>query len=151
VQTAPDPASENPEDWATGRLLFTVVRRIERDWNAHLAGWDLNHAGLPVLLHLLAGPRTQRELAEASNVTEQTMSRIVARLERSGYVTRASDSSDRRRRRVEITPAGRAAAAEAARREPAEALLSRGLNEDQLQVLRELLLAMVRTDPRYEV
>ena len=55
--------AHDPAQWPTGRLLSTVVRRIEHDWNAHLSAWDLNHACFPVLLHLLAGPRSQRELA----------------------------------------------------------------------------------------
>ncbi|PFG43523.1 DNA-binding MarR family transcriptional regulator [Isoptericola jiangsuensis] len=141
---APAPTSEDPAHWPTGRLLFTVARRIEREWNAHLAGWDLNHAGFPVLLHLLGGPRTQRELADLNGVTEQTMSRIVARLERSGYVTRDDDPRDRRRRAVTLADAGRAAAMEAGRYRPAEDLASRGLDDDQVTELRTLLVAMVR-------
>jgi MarR family transcriptional regulator, organic hydroperoxide resistance regulator len=139
-----DPTSEEPADWPTGRLLFTVVRRIEHEWNNHLAGWELNHAGFPVLLHLFAGPRTQRELAEVSGVTEQTMSKVVARLERSGYVTRSTDPRDRRRRAVTVTDAGRRAAAEAGSRQPADDLAERGLDEAQARAFRELLVTMVR-------
>lgn len=144
----PDPVSEDPTQWPTGRLLFAVARRIEREWNAHLAGWDLNHAGFPVLMHLLAGPRTQRELADASHVTEQTMSRVVARLERSGYVTRGADTADRRRRVVNVTDPGRSSAVEAARLRPAEDLATRGLTAEQVEVLRGLLLAMLQVHPR---
>jgi DNA-binding MarR family transcriptional regulator len=140
----PAPTSEDPAQWPTGRLLFTVARRIEREWNTHLAGWELNHAGFPVLLHLLAGPRTQRELADLNGVTEQTMSRIVARLERSAYVTRDDDPRDRRRRAVNLTDAGRRAAAAAGRYRPAEDLTSRGLDDAQAAQLRTLLVAMVR-------
>ena len=139
------PTSDDPADWPTGRLLFTVVRRIEHDWNAHLAGWDLNHAGFPVLLHLFGGPRTQRELARLNGVTEQTMSRVVARLERSGYVTRDDDPRDRRRRAVAVTDAGRAAAARAGRVQPAEDLTTRGLDAEQVASLRDMLVTLVRT------
>ncbi|GAA4728840.1 hypothetical protein GCM10023216_20280 [Isoptericola chiayiensis] len=142
--TEPDPTSEDPRQWPTGRLLFTVTRRIEHDWNAHLAAWDLNHAGHPALLHLLGGPLTQREIAARNEVTEQTMSRVLARLERSGYVTREDDPRDRRRRAVTITDLGRRVALEAARLRPAEDLTSRGLDEHQVETLRELLVAMVR-------
>ncbi|MFC7876234.1 MarR family winged helix-turn-helix transcriptional regulator [Isoptericola sp. NPDC057391] len=139
-----DPTSDDPREWPTGRLLFTVVRRIEHDWNAHLAGWNLNHAGFPVLLHLFAGPRTQRELATLNGVTEQTMSRVVARLERAGYVTRGDDPRDRRRRAVAVTDAGRHAAAEAGRLQPAEDLTARGLDDDDVARLREILVTLVR-------
>ena len=141
-----DPTSENPSEWPTGRLLFTVVRRMEHEWNAHLGSWELNHASLPVLLHLLAGPRPQRDLARLSNVTEQTMSRVVARLERSGYVTRTTDARDRRRHAVAVTDAGRRVALEAARIQPAEELASRGLTSEQVAALREILVAMVMAD-----
>ncbi|WP_251151504.1 MarR family winged helix-turn-helix transcriptional regulator [Cellulosimicrobium sp. Marseille-Q4280] len=142
-----DPASSDPTGWPTGRILFAVARRIERSWNAHLGQWGLNHAGFPVLMHLLGGPRSQRELAADSGVTEQTMSRIVARLERSGYVTRTGDPEDRRRRAVAITDTGRAAGLTAARRRPAEDLATRGLDDDQVAALRELLLTMLETLP----
>ncbi|WP_237843045.1 MarR family winged helix-turn-helix transcriptional regulator [Cellulosimicrobium cellulans] len=143
-----DPTPTEPQEWATGRLLFAVARRIEREWNAHLGKWDLNHAGFPVLMHLLAGPRSQRVLAEESGVTEQTMSRVVARLERSGYVTRTDDPSDRRRRAVVITAAGRDAGLAAARRRPAEDLATRGLDDGQVVALREALLTLLKTLPR---
>lgn len=143
-----DPAPTDPGEWATGRLLFAVARRIEREWNAHLGRWDLNHAGFPVLMHLLGGPRSQRVLADESGVTEQTMSRIVARLERSGYVTRTDDPADRRRRAVAVTPAGREAGLAAARRRPAEELATRGLDDAQVAALRDALLTLLETLPR---
>jgi DNA-binding MarR family transcriptional regulator len=138
-----DPVSEDPAQWPLGRLLFAVTHRVEQEWNAHLGAWDLNHAAFPVLLHLLAGPRTQRELAAASRVREQTMSRIVARLERQGYVERADDPADRRRRSVAVTAAGREAALQAARLSPAERIVTRGLDGAQRTALREALLAML--------
>ncbi len=145
-----DPLSADPSQWPTGRLLFTVARRMEREWNEHLAGWELNHAGFPVLLHLLAGPRAQRELAETSQVTEQTMGRIIGHLERSGHVTRANDPADRRRRVVTITDAGRTASLEAARLRSAEEIATQGLDDAQVAKLRELLLAMAEAHPREE-
>jgi DNA-binding MarR family transcriptional regulator len=141
--TAPDPVSEDPAQWPLGRLLLAVSHQVEQEWNAYLRAWDLNHAAFPVLLHLLAGPRTQRELAAASRVREQTMSRVLARLERQGYVVRAGDPADRRRRSVAATDAGREAALQAARLAPAERIVTRGLDDDQRTALRAALLAML--------
>lgn len=129
--------------WPTGRLISAVARRIERDWNTHLATWDLNHASLPVLALLAGGPRSQRELAAASGVTEQTMSRVVTRLERSGYVARHTHSADRRRHEVALTDLGRATFAEAGDPRVAEAMSTRGLDDAQVAQLRELLAAMI--------
>ncbi len=131
--------STDPADWPVGRLLSAAARRVEREWNAHLATWDLNHASMPVLLHLLQRPRSQRELATASGVTEQTMSRILARMERTGYVTRAPDADDHRKYVITITDLGRSVAMLAADPRPAEAMTTRGLTPDQIEELRVLL------------
>ncbi|WP_051640076.1 MarR family winged helix-turn-helix transcriptional regulator [Cellulomonas sp. URHE0023] len=147
MEQEPDPASLDPAQWPSGRLLSAAARRVERDFNAHLAAWDLNHASLPVLVHLSGGPLSQRELAAACGVTEQTTSRVVARMERSGYVTRTPHEQDRRRLVLTITDAGRAALAVASEREPAEALVTRGMSERDVSELRRLLALVARPGP----
>lgn len=139
-----DPASTDPATWPVGRLLSAATRRVEREWNAHLARWDLNHASLPALVHLARSPLSQRELAAACGVTEQTTSKVVARLERTGYVTRAPHAGDRRRLDLEITTAGRHALAAASDRAPADAIVTRGLTPDQVAQLRALLAVVAR-------
>lgn len=134
--------------WPTGRLVSAVARRIERDWNAHLAHWDLNHASLPVLYLLAGGPRSQRELAGASGVTEQTMSRIIARLERTGYIERHAHDHDRRRHEVVLTDVGRRTLAEAGDPRVAEQMSIRGLTAEQVVQLREILAVMMSQRPR---
>ena len=141
------PSQQPLDQWPTGRLLSAVARRIERDWNAHLDAWELNHASLPVLYILAAGPRSQRDLARACAVTEQTMSRIVARLERSGYVLRAPHTQDRRRHEVSLTESGRRALADAGDRSVAEEMSVRGLTPEQVLELRRLLSAMLAAHP----
>ena len=135
---------DDPSTWATGRLLSHVARGLERQWNNHLDDWGLNHASLPVLLHLLRGGKSQREIATMANVTEQTMSRTVARLERLGYVTRLPDPADARRHVVHLTDSGRDVAAEAARPESGELIAGAGLSPEQLESLRAILVDMVR-------
>lgn len=139
---------ERQDEWPTGRMLSAVARRVEREWNAHLEAWGLNHASLPVLFLLAGGSRSQRELAEASGVTEQTMSRIVARLERSGYVLRRPHPRDRRRHDVVLTEPGRAALVEAGDPRVAEEMSVRGLTPDQVATLREVLAAMIAAHER---
>lgn len=138
---------ERTGHWPTGRLLSAVARRIEREWNTHLDAWELNHASLPVLFHLARGPHSQRDLARANGVTEQTMSRILARLERSGYIAREPHPTDRRRHEVALTPAGRAVMLEAGDPRPAEEMSVRGLEPHQVEQLRELLGLMLAAHP----
>lgn len=105
--------ADGVDEWPTGRLLSTAARLVEHAWMEALARHDLTHAGL-IVLHLLDGdPLTQRELAERARVEEQTMSRTIERLERSGFVARERDASDGRRRLVTRTPEGAAVFAEA--------------------------------------
>ncbi|MBO3084130.1 MarR family winged helix-turn-helix transcriptional regulator [Cellulomonas fengjieae] len=142
-----DPASPDPAQWPVGRLLSAASRRVERDWNAHLANWDLNHASLPVLAHLQRGPMSQRELAAACGVTEQTTSRVLARMERTGYVTRSPHPDDRRRHVIAITDAGRQAFIVSADRDLAENLVTRDLTAEQAEQLRRLLAVVALPDP----
>lgn len=142
-----DAASRDPRRWPVGRLLSAAARRVEREWNGHLDAWQLNHASLPVLVMLMRGPHTQVELAAACSVTEQTMSRVLARMERTGYVTRTTHATDRRKHAIVITDAGRAVAAEAADPVAAEAVATRGLTPGQVVQLRELLAIVARAVP----
>ncbi|MEI4271552.1 MarR family transcriptional regulator [Klenkia sp. LSe6-5] len=133
--------SSDMSGWATGRLLSTAARLAEHAWDAHLARWDLNHAGFAVL-HLLGGaPRSQRELAQAVQVEDQTMSRVLDRLERHGHVCRARSTTDRRRVEVSLTRAGRTALEEASADDAAEALL--GAAAGDLPALRAQLIGMI--------
>jgi DNA-binding MarR family transcriptional regulator len=70
-----------------------------------------------VLVQLQDGqPRTMGELAHAEGVQLPTMTQIVDRLERQGWVSRRNSSEDRRRVVVTVTDAGRALYREAAAR-----------------------------------
>lgn len=54
------------------------------------------------------GPLTPSALADCERIQRPTATRVVARLEEAGLVTRTSDLADRRVAHVAITPAGRA-------------------------------------------
>ncbi|WP_298456899.1 MarR family winged helix-turn-helix transcriptional regulator [uncultured Cellulomonas sp.] len=138
---------QDPSRWPTGRLLSSAARRVEREFNAHLDAWDLNHASMPVLVYLSAQDHSQRELAAATGVTEQTMSRILARMERLEYVSRKPHPQDRRRHVISMTPAGADVLRVAVDRERSEAMVTRGLDAEQVRLLRELLLAVIAAHP----
>lgn len=98
--------TESTDEWPMGRLLSTAARLLEHRWNAWLSQHGLTHAGFLTLHALGHGPLTQRQLAAASRVEEQTMGRVVDRLERTGHVSRRRDPADRRRVLVERTELG---------------------------------------------
>ena len=117
----------DPQDWSLGRLLSVAARQVEHEWNAWLAQHDLTHAGFLTLHALDAGPRTQRQLASLSRVEEQTMSRVVERLARTGHVTRERDPRDRRRVVIGRTAYGDRAFAEVQAHGVADELVARHL------------------------
>lgn len=132
------PDFDNAESWPTGRLLSTAARLLESRFADVLAEHDLTHAGLIVLHHLASGTRTQRELATLCRVTDQTMSRTIARLHRHCLVTRDPDSADRRRSIATITPEGTRLLG-IARREEQESTLLLGVLDDPPSFRGQLL------------
>jgi len=140
-------------EWSLGRLLSMAARLVEQEWNSWLAGQDLTHAGLMALHALQAGPRAQRELAAASMVEEQTMSRVLDRLERAGYVTRQRDTADRRRLVVQRTPAGERAYRDAIDADVANTIVSAQLDDpgtfrrDLIRLITGLLTARGESAP----
>jgi DNA-binding MarR family transcriptional regulator len=139
--------SQDPALWPTGHLLSVAARCVEHDWNAHLATWGLTHASLPVLVLLTRHNHSQRELATATGVTQQTMSRILERLERAGYLTRTPHPSDRRQHVIALSAKGATVMCEAADLAHAEAITTRGLTGEQVAQLRTILVALIRARP----
>ena len=91
------------------RLAITrTARRLRQEAGAGLS---------PSLTAALAtsdrhGPPTPSELALRERVQRPTVTRVLARLEEAGLVTRAADPGDRRSALVTVTPAGAALLAE---------------------------------------
>lgn len=142
-----DPASTRPQDWPTGRLLSAAARQIERAWDAHLAHWNLSHASVPILVHLLGGDRSQREIAARMGVTEQSIGRMLKSLQSHGYITREQHRTDRRRRVVTITSAGREALAGLDSGKAVESLMGDALDPEGVAQLRSLLIRLLDPAP----
>ena len=82
---------------------------------ARLADLDLPAADINVLANLADGTgRTVGALATATATRPSTLTSLLDRLTRRGYIVRESDLADRRSFVVRLTPAGQAAAVRAA-------------------------------------
>jgi DNA-binding MarR family transcriptional regulator len=97
------------------------------------------------LLGLLQGHGAmgQRELGQTMGVDPSILVTLLNPLEADGFVSRDCDSTDRRRHVVTLTPAGERqleSAAQAQRQ--AEDALFAGLDSDQREQLRALLIAL---------
>src|SRR3954453_21674870 len=97
-------------DLAT-RLRTAIVRTNRR---LRQEGGGVLSPTLSAALGTIArhGPLTPSELAGRERVQRPTATRLLARLEAPGYVTRTPDPVDRRSSLVAITPAGEALLAE---------------------------------------
>ncbi|WP_127783068.1 MarR family transcriptional regulator [Rhodococcus sp. X156] len=137
----PAEVAEDVRGWPTGRLLSTAARLVEHSWEAQLARHGLTHAGMIALHSLRSGPLSQRELARACRVTDQTISRTVERLERAQLLTRTLDPADERRQLVRLTDAGRAVHEQVVAAQHADAVLAGAVSDHE--ALRALLVELV--------
>ncbi|MDQ1697098.1 MAG: hypothetical protein QOJ03_2451 [Frankiaceae bacterium] len=136
----PAPTSARPATSLPGALRDAVMR-LGRRMRAERAETDLSLGQWAALRTLeLHGPMTPSELAAHEKVQPPSVTKIVARLEEHGYVTRVPDPNDRRQVVVTAARAGKALLAEDRRRK--DAWLSqrlRALDPGELSVLADAL------------
>lgn len=101
---------------ATPGMLFHILHRAHINAvQSAISAAGLADLGSPMILMLLRDweqgrePPAQRELADAFHVTPATIAMSLKCLERGGYVEKATDPRDQRRKRVAITARGRSA------------------------------------------
>lgn len=134
-----------------GVLLFIPYRAMESAVLAELDrhGHHLSIAQARVLQRV--GPAGTRpfELAEASQLTKQTLGSILDQLEKSGYVARIPDPRDGRGRIVTMTERGQELVALSRPVvEGTERVWAEHLGPERTQQLREALVALREiTDP----
>ena len=134
-----------------GLLLFIPYRHIE---NAALDAVRAHGHEVPISqarVFQRIAPRGSRmsELAEAAQVSKQTLTSIVDQLEKAGYVRRTPDPSDARARLVQITELGHQLVAWGASAvAEVEAQWEAHLGKARARQLRELLAELCAiTDP----
>lgn len=128
------------QTWPLSRLLITASRLVEHHIAEQLRPYSLTHASFGVLALVQLAPHSQKELALATRVEEQTISRTVDRLERMGMVSRERDPADRRKFLVTVTEIGQQAFDHATRHDQAELALA-GLPE--ADALRSSLATLI--------
>ena len=138
------------DDLAT-RLRYALTRTARRLRQESSTGLSpaLTAALSTVERH---GPLTPSELADAERVQRPTATRIVARLEDQGLISRAADPADGRASLISITDEGRALMAEI--RERKDAYLAARLDEldpadvEALGRAADVLERLLEEDPR---
>jgi DNA-binding MarR family transcriptional regulator len=100
-----------PESEAKGELLLALQRATHatlQELAARLVDLDLSASEINALGNLADGrPRTVSELGAAIGIRPTTLTGVLDRVERRGYITRGPRAGDRRAVLIELTPAGR--------------------------------------------
>jgi len=139
----PSRALTHVDDALVSRLRVAVARLNRRLRQEGLAADEMTLSQLSALATVdRLGTVTLGELAGEERVKPPTMTRIVDRLEESGYLRRTPDAADRRCVRVELSDEGRALLA--ASRSRRDAFLSARVEEldgaDRVQLDRLVAL-----------
>lgn len=139
-----------PSDLETlDTALVTVRRFLEAPRVVDDHGRDIELSTLLILAGLPAAGQSIRDIATHLDVAPSTASRLVARAERAGAVTKSRATGDARSAVVTPTEAGRGLASRAAehrRRRLAEVLA--GWSDDQVRALAQSLDEFARAHLR---
>ncbi len=136
------PPSDGPEPLD---LLLAQVSRLHYHRSHELLEALGLYRGQPPVLRALQKQEglTHTELAQRLRVTPATITRMLQRMEKAGFVTRRPDPADQRLSRVYLTDAGRAVQAEIRQvlRTMEEDEFS-GFTEEERAEMRRLLLRL---------
>lgn len=151
ARTSASTAAENPTAGIASHLRLAVTRTARR--LRQEAASELTPTQVSALATIeRRGPLTPSELADRERVKRPTATRVVARLEELGTISRTADPRDGRSALLEITPVGRSLLQRLRRRKTAYlAERLRGLDRDELETLERasaLLERMLEGEPR---
>jgi DNA-binding MarR family transcriptional regulator len=128
-------------------LIVRGVLRLSRRLRSERpeSGVSLSALGMLSTLHR-TGPMPAARLAKAERLQPQSLSRLIAQLERDGLIKRRPGEQDRRTLILEITAAGRKALSHdmTARRVWLEAAMRKELMPGEREMLAHAAVAMLR-------
>ena len=127
---------------ALGPMLGRCAHLARERMDARMSRFGMTPAQTHVLRYLRqnGGQMLQRELLENLKVKPSTVNGILDRMEEKRLVVRSVSGTDARQRVVALTPAGLEREAEVKQSFlEAEALIARGMTEEETDTLRSLL------------
>lgn len=127
---------------ALGPMLGRCAHLARERMDARMSRFGMTPAQTHVLRYLRqsGGQMPQRELLDRLKVKPSTVNGILDRMEEKGLVERTVSGTDARQRLVALTPAGLEREAEVKQSFlEAEALIARGLTEEETETLHALL------------
>jgi DNA-binding MarR family transcriptional regulator len=121
-----------------------IIQQVQEDLAA--SGYsDLGPVHFSVLPHLRPGGGRLVDVAQAAQVSKQSMNYLIDHLEARGYVERIPDPLDGRAKIIRLAHRGRELSRATQKSlQRVQAQLSRLLGDSEMRHLRELLLALSR-------
>jgi DNA-binding MarR family transcriptional regulator len=139
------------EGWNLVAMAWTFLSAIFDDTASVTAAHELHQKSL-VLLALLDKVDTPQGLSNRLRFPASTVSHMLSELERKEFITRTLDASDKRRFRLERTPAGQQALdAGIAAINSAVAARMEGLSLDEQELLSRALPLLTRLVESHEL
>jgi len=137
------PAGVEVADW-TMVLMNRIMALTSDAANERVQKFGFNIKGVRVLIALMMhGAMRVGDLGEAVALDTSTLSHLLRRLQRSGYVDRNRFENDNRSVEVKLTTKGRATAKVCYRvNSQIESVLLRGFAKGEIDLLRQQLLRM---------
>jgi len=131
------------ESFILGKTIKQLSNHLDRNFNKALKRWELTASQFSVIMYLLdhqSAEVNQKTLEDAFMLKGPTVTGIVKRLVEKGFVERRTDNQDRRIHYLILTEKSKEL-------EPSmlediallEANILRGIPEDRIQLLDELL------------
>ena len=123
--------------------LAVAARGVIGAYREVLAPLDLTHPQYLVMLALWENePQSSRQISTSLRLDPGTLSPLLKRLEKLGYLTRDRDPADERSLAVRLTPAGRRLR-ERAINVPTIMIRRLGLEEEDLEALNQVLRRLI--------
>lgn len=132
-------------DGVISPLIPTLARAHRAMSQELLRGTGLSAGQELIIRRLFDGPpQSQAELTRWLGVEPPTTAKMLARMEKAGFVERARSEADRRRTLVELTPAGRALYERVSTVwDDLESVTIAGLDDSEVQQLESLLRRLI--------
>jgi MarR family transcriptional regulator for hemolysin len=133
---------DTPPRFRFGHQFSLLARQWRRAVETRLEQAGLTDATWAPLVHLSAsgGGITQKELAALVGIDGSTLVRLLDILSDKGLIERRADEADRRAKRLYLTGAGHKAVARIrAQLHAAEAELLKGIGDDEIAVVLDVL------------
>lgn len=129
---------------SVGYWIFATAHEFQQKLNEELSKHGITYRQWEVLVWLsFAGESSQSELAQRMHIEAPTLVGVLDRMERDGWITRATDDRDRRRKVIRVSPQVEpvwARMVDCAKGVRAQAI--EGVSEAELQTVRNVLNRM---------